>query len=203
MLGSRRTCRLGPDLNGSVVPVEAPYDDRVLHQRVVGGDESALGEIYDRLSSLIFGLSLRVTRDRVIAEDITQEVFLVFWERPLAYDPERGSLRAWLATIAHRRAVDHVRAEERRRVSALGPRLFEREPARPEDTVLAADEAERVRQAVTSLPGSLREALELAYFGGRTYRQVGEELGMPEGTAKSRIRLALRRLADALAEEEV
>ncbi|TDD16249.1 sigma-70 family RNA polymerase sigma factor [Nonomuraea diastatica] len=203
MLGSRRTCRLDPDVNGSVVPVEAPCDDRVLHQRVVGGDESALGEIYDRLSSLIFGLSLRVTRDRVIAEDITQEVFLVFWERPLAYDPERGSLRAWLATIAHRRAVDHVRAEERRRVSALGPRLFERDPARPEDTVLAADEAERVRQAVTSLPGSLREALELAYFGGRTYRQVGEELGMPEGTAKSRIRLALRRLADALAEEEV
>ncbi|TDE53524.1 sigma-70 family RNA polymerase sigma factor [Nonomuraea mesophila] len=189
--------------NGSVVPVEAPYDDRVLHQRVVGGDESALGEIYDRLSSLIFGLSLRVTRDRVIAEDITQEVFLVLWERPLAYDPERGTLRAWLATIAHRRSVDHVRAEERRRVSALGPRLFEREPVRPEDTVLAADEAERVRQAVTSLPGSLREALELAYFGGRTYRQVGEELGMPEGTAKSRIRLALRRLADALAEEEV
>ncbi|WP_033407912.1 sigma-70 family RNA polymerase sigma factor [Nonomuraea coxensis] len=186
-----------------MVPVEAPYDDRLLHQRVVGGDESALGEVYDRLSPLIFGLSLRVTRDRVIAEDITQEVFLVFWERPLAYDPGRGTLRAWLATIAHRRAVDHVRAEERRRVSALGPRLFEREPARPEDGVLAADEAERVRQAVTRLPDGLRQAVELAYFGGRTYRQVGEELGVPEGTAKSRIRLALRRLADALAEEEV
>ena len=183
--------------------MEAPYDDRLLHQRVVGGDEVALGEIYDRLSSLIFGLSLRVTRDRVIAEDITQEVFLIFWERPLAYDPERGSLRAWLATIAHRRAVDHVRAEERRRVSVLGPRLFERAPERLEDTVLDADEAERVRQAVTALPDSLREVVELAYFGGRTYRQVGEELGVPEGTAKSRIRLALRRLADALAEEEV
>ncbi|NUR88739.1 MAG: sigma-70 family RNA polymerase sigma factor [Nonomuraea sp.] len=202
MLGSRRTRRLGPD-HGSVVPVEAPYDDRLLHQRVVGGDESALGEVYDRLSSLIFGLALRVTRDRVIAEDITQEVFLVFWERPLAFDPERGSLRAWLATIAHRRAVDHVRAEERRRVSALGPRLFEPEPARLEDNVLAADEAKRVRQAVTELPDSLRQAVELAYFGGRTYRQVGEELGVPEGTAKSRIRLALRRLADALSEEEV
>lgn len=183
--------------------MEAPYDDRLLHQRVVGGDEAALGEIYDRLSSLIFGLSLRVTRDRVIAEDITQEVFLIFWERPLAYDPERGSLRAWLATIAHRRAVDHVRAEERRRVSVLGPRLFERAPERLEDTVLDADEAERLRQAVTALPDSLREVVELAYFGGRTYRQVGEELGVPEGTAKSRIRLALRRLADALAEEEV
>ncbi len=183
--------------------MEAPYDDRLLHQRVVGGDEAALGEIYDRLSSLIFGLSLRVTRDRVIAEDITQEVFLVFWERPLAYDPERGTLRAWLATIAHRRAVDHVRAEERRRVSVLGPRLFEREPDRLEDKVLAADEAQRVRQAVTELPDSLRQVVELAYFGGRTYRQVGEELGVPEGTAKSRIRLALRRLADALAQEEV
>ncbi|WP_205315070.1 sigma-70 family RNA polymerase sigma factor [Nonomuraea lactucae] len=186
-----------------MVPVEAPYDDRLLHQRVIGGDEAALGEVYDRLSSLIFGLSLRVTRDRVIAEDITQEVFLVFWERPLAYDPDRGTLRAWLATIAHRRAVDHVRAEERRRVSTLGPRLFEPPPARLEDALLAAEETERVRQAVTALPDGLREAVELAYYGGRTYRQVAEELGVPEGTAKSRIRLALRRLADALAEEEV
>ncbi|MFG1942907.1 sigma-70 family RNA polymerase sigma factor [Nonomuraea sp. NPDC048826] len=185
------------------MPVEAPYDDRLLHQRVVGGDEAALGEIYDRLASLIFGLSLRVTRDRVIAEDITQEVFLIFWERPLAYDPERGTLRAWLATIAHRRAVDHVRAEERRRVSVIGPRLFEREPEKLEDSVIAGDEADRVRQAVTALPDALREAVELAYFGGRTYRQVGEELGVPEGTAKSRIRLALKRLAEALAEEEV
>lgn len=183
--------------------MEAPYDDRLLHQRVVGGDEAALGEIYDRLASLIFGLSLRVTRDRVIAEDITQEVFLIFWERPLAYDSERGTLRAWLATIAHRRAVDHVRTEERRRVSVLGPRLFERDPDRLEEAMLAADEARRVRQAVEALPGGLREVVELAYFGGRTYRQVGEELGVPEGTAKSRIRLALRRLADALAQEEV
>ena len=139
----------------------------------------------------------------MIAEDITQEVFLVFWERPLAYDPGRGTLRAWLATIAHRRAVDHVRAEERRRVSVLGPRLFEREPDRLEDNVLAADEAHRVRAGGEALPGGLREVVELAYFGGRTYRQVGEELGVPEGTAKSRIRLALRRLADALAQEEV
>lgn len=181
--------------------MEAPYDDRLLHRRLVGGDEAALGEIYDRLAPLIFGLSLRVARDRAVAEDITQEVFLALWERPLAYDPGRGTLRAWLATIAHRRAVDHVRAQERRRVSVLGPRLFEPEPERVEDGVLAADEAERVRRAVTALPAGLREAVELAYFQGRTYRQVGEELGMPEGTAKSRIRRALRRLAEALTPE--
>jgi RNA polymerase sigma-70 factor (ECF subfamily) len=184
--------------------VEAPaVDDRLLHQRVVGGDEVALGEIYDRLASLVFGLAARVTRDRVVAEDITQEVFVTYWERPLAFDPDRGSLRSWLATIAHRRAVDHVRAEERRKVTALGPRLTDPAPAPLEDEVLAADEARRVRHAVTRLPGGLREAIELAYYGGRTYRQAADELGLPEGTVKSRIRLGLRRLAEALAEEEV
>ncbi|WP_344936325.1 sigma-70 family RNA polymerase sigma factor [Sphaerisporangium flaviroseum] len=185
--------------------MEAPgtTDDRLLHQRVVGGDESALGEVHNRLYSLVLGLALRVTRDRVVAEDIVQEVFVTFWERPLAFDPDRGSLRSWLSTIAHRRAVDHVRAEERHRVSALGPRLAEPEPSPLEDWVLAADEAARVRVAVSRLPGGLREAIELAYYRGRTYRQAAEELGLPEGTLKSRIRLGLRRLADELADKEV
>jgi RNA polymerase sigma-70 factor (ECF subfamily) len=178
-------------------------DDRSLHQRVVGGDESALGELHERLYPLVHGLALRVTRDRLVAEDIVQEVFVTFWERPLAFDPDRGSLRSWLATIAHRRAVDHVRTEERHRVSTLGPRLAEPEPSPLEDWILAADEAARVRVAVSRLPGGLREAIELAYYRGRTYRQTAEELGLPEGTVKSRIRLGLRKLADALADEEV
>ncbi|KAB2347018.1 RNA polymerase sigma factor [Actinomadura rudentiformis] len=178
-------------------------DDALLHQRVVSGDESALAELYDRFSPLVFGLCVRVTRDRTIAEDITQEVFLTFWERPLAFDPERGTLRAWLATIAHRRAVDHVRAEERKKPSHLGPRLFEREPAPMEDSVLDAEASARVRHAVQSLPAEQREALEMAYWGGRTYRQVAERLGLPEGTVKSRIRQALRQLAGMLAEEGV
>jgi RNA polymerase sigma-70 factor (ECF subfamily) len=187
---------------GAVETLEAT-DDRLLHQRIVGGDETALGEVYDRFSSLIFGLAVRVTRDRVVAEDITQEVLVTFWERPLAYDPGRGPLRAWLATIAHRRAVDHVRSEERRKVSVVGPRLVDPDPAGLEEEVLAADEVARVRLAVTRLPGGLREVIELAYYRGRTYRQVADELGLPEGTAKSRIRLGLRQLADALAEEGV
>ncbi|GAA5080154.1 sigma-70 family RNA polymerase sigma factor [Thermocatellispora tengchongensis] len=178
-------------------------DDRLLHQRVVGGDESVLGEIYDRLGALIFGLAVRVTRDRTVAEDITQEVFITFWERPLAFDPDRGSLRSWLATIAHRRAVDHVRAEERRKAGALGPKLVDPRPPVPEEQVLDADEAARVREAVRRLPEGLRQVIELAYYGGRTYRQVARELGLPEGTAKSRIRLGLRTLADSLADEEV
>ncbi|WP_061292019.1 sigma-70 family RNA polymerase sigma factor [Herbidospora cretacea] len=172
-------------------------DDHLFHRRVVSGDESALGELYDCFSALLHGLALRVTRDRVAAEDITQEVFATYWERPLGFDPGRGSLRTWLATIAHRRAVDHVRSEERRRVGALGPRLFER-PADLEEGVVAADEIVRVREAVRALPDGLRQVIELAYYGGRTYREVAVEIGVPEGTAKSRLRLALRRLADAL-----
>ncbi|PZG38758.1 RNA polymerase subunit sigma [Spongiactinospora gelatinilytica] len=186
--------------------VEAPdavVDDRRLHQRIVGGDETALGELYDRLGPLIVSVAVRVTRDRSVAEDIAQEVFITLWERPLAYDPARGSLRTWLATIAHRRSVDHVRAEERRKGTVIGPRLTEPRPPGLEDQILDADEAHRVRQAVQRLPAALREVIELAYFGGRTYRQVADELGLPEGTAKSRIRLGLRTLADALTEETV
>ncbi len=184
-------------------PVESldATDDRVLHQRVVGGDESALEEVYDRYSALLFGLAVRVTRDRAVAEDITQEVLVTFWERPLAYDPGRGTLRAWLATIAHRRSVDHVRSEERRKVSVVGPRLVGPEPAGVDEDVVAADEVARVRAAVARLPDGLRQVIELAYYGGRTYRQVADELELPEGTAKSRIRLGLRRLAEALAGE--
>ncbi|WP_214415459.1 sigma-70 family RNA polymerase sigma factor [Sphaerisporangium fuscum] len=179
-------------------------DDRALHQRVVGGDENALGELHERLYPLVLGLALRITRDRAVAEDIVQEVFVTFWERPLAFDPDKGTLRSWLATIAHRRAVDHVRTEERRRVSALAPRLAEPDDPSPlEEWVLAADEAARVRRAVSDLPGEIREAIELAYYRGRTYRQAAEELGLPEGTVKSRIRLGLRRLAGELAEEEL
>jgi RNA polymerase sigma factor (sigma-70 family) len=184
--------------------VEAPVaDDRLLHQRVVEGDETALEEIYDRFAPLVFGLATRVIRDRVVAEDIAQEVFLTYWERPLAFDPDRGSLRSWLATIAHRRAVDHVRAEERRKVTTIGPRLADPPPPPLEEGVLDADEADRLRQALARLPGDLRRAIELAYYGGRTYRQVAGDLGVPEGTVKSRIRLGLRKLGEALAEEGV
>ncbi|GII80574.1 DNA-directed RNA polymerase sigma-70 factor [Sphaerisporangium rufum] len=177
-------------------------DDRVLHQRVVGGDEAALGELHDRLYPLVLALALRVTRDRSVAEDIVQEVFVTFWQRPLSFDPDRGTLRSWLATIAHRRAVDHVRTEERHR-TARAPLLPEPAAGPPEEGVLAADEAARVRRAVSRLPGEVRQAIELAYYGGRTYRQAAEELGLPEGTVKSRIRLGLRKIADELSEEEV
>jgi RNA polymerase sigma factor (sigma-70 family) len=172
-----------------------------VRDRVVAGDDAALREVYDQYASFVYGLAARVIGDARAAEDVSQDVFVCFWERPAAFDPARGSLRTWLGTLTHRRAVDHVRREEARR------RRAEREAARAvaapdvEELATALLTAERVRAALEVLPEAQRRAVQLAYFGGKTYRQVAEVLGIPEGTAKSRLRLALRRIADALEAE--
>ena len=172
--------------------------ERAVRERLVAGDHAALGEVYDQYSSLVYGLALRVIGDPRAAEDVSQDVFVWIWERPDAFDPDRGSLRTWLGTVTHRRAVDHVRREEARR------RRNERDAslARPVPDVgeLAAAlvTAEQVRAALEVLPDEQRQAVDLAYFGGRTYREVAEVLGIPEGTAKSRLRLALRKIGSVL-----
>jgi RNA polymerase sigma factor (sigma-70 family) len=183
-------------------PVRAvPSDwEPEIRRRLVARDDTALGEVYDQYASFVFGLAMRVIGEQRGAEDVAQEVFVFVWERPEAFDPARGSLRTWLGTLAHRRAVDYVRREEARRRRAL------REASRRvtqvpdvEELATALVTAEQVRAALDLLPAEQREAIELAYYGGRTYRQVATELGIPEGTAKSRLRLGLRRVAAALA----
>lgn len=177
--------------------------ERTTRDRLIAGEEGALNEIYDQFSSFVYGLALRVIGDARAAEDVSQDVFVTVWERPAAFDPDRGSLRTWLGTLAHRRAVDHVRREEARRRRAI------KDAARPvstpdvEEMALALVTAERVRSALDTLPDDQRRAIQLAYFGGKTYRQVAEVLGIPEGTAKSRLRLGLRRIADVLETETV
>lgn len=177
--------------------------ERTTRDRLIAGEEGALNEIYDQFSSFVYGLALRVIGDARAAEDVSQDVFVSVWERPDAFDPHRGSLRTWLGTLAHRRAVDHVRREEARRRRAI------KDAARPvstpdvEEMALALVTAERVRSALDTLPDEQRRAIQLAYFGGKTYRQVAEVLGIPEGTAKSRLRLGLRRIADVLETETV
>lgn len=175
--------------------------ERDVRGRVMAGDDSGLREVYDQFASFVYGLALRVIGDARAAEDVSQDVFVCFWERPAAFDPERGSLRTWLGTLAHRRAVDYVRREEARR------RRAEREAARAislpdvDEMATALLAAERVRAAIDQLPFEQRRAVYLAYFDGKTYRRVAEVLGIPEGTAKSRLRLGLRRIADALQAE--
>jgi RNA polymerase sigma factor (sigma-70 family) len=172
--------------------------ERGLRDRLIAGDESAVADLYDQFASFVFGLARRVTGDRSAAEDVAQDVFVACWERPDAFDPDRGRLRTFLGTLAHRRAVDWVRREEaRRRRAARDAALVVRVPD-VEEMVSALATAERVRAEVERLPAEQAEAIRLAYFGGRTYRQVAIELGIPEGTAKSRLRLGLRRIAAAL-----
>ena len=169
-----------------------------VRDRLVARDPSALSDLYDQFGSYVFGLAARVIGDRHAAEDVTQEVFLSLWERPEAFEPARGRLRTFLGTLAHRRAVDLVRREEARRRRAAREAATATPIPDVGELAMAIVSAEQVRAEVNRLPSEQRAAIELAYFGGRTYRQVAEELGIPEGTAKSRMRLGLGRIAQAL-----
>lgn len=163
------------------------------------GDEAAFSEIYDALSGLVYGVVLKVLRDPSMSEEVTQEVFVELWRLAPRFDAERGSPRAWAATIAHRRAVDRVRSEDARR------RRDERELVvidEPTDVVVDAVTTEldrqRLRAALATLTETQREALTLAYYGGHTYRAVAVLLDVPEGTIKTRVRDGLIRLRDQL-----
>jgi RNA polymerase sigma-70 factor (ECF subfamily) len=180
---------------------DAAEDDAGLRDRLVFGDEAAFADLHERFSSLVHTIAVRVTRDGRAAEDVTQEVFLAVWQCPLAWEPAKGSLRGWLAMMAHRRAVDLVRREETHRRRTRDGRWYDGAVSRGDpvgDHVSDADAAERLGVAVRALPDDLRRAITLAYLEGRTYREVAVALGVPEGTAKSRLREGLRRLAVAL-----
>jgi RNA polymerase sigma factor (sigma-70 family) len=167
--------------------------------RIAAGDGSALRHLYADYGSLVYSIAARVTQDRCAAQDVAQQVFIRVWERPTVFDPDRGSLCTWLATLAHSRAVDHVRREEagRRREQQQLP------GASPdvEEAAMSSAVAERVRRIIDTLPDDQRTAILLAYYDARTYRQVAANLDIPEGTAKSRLRLGLRRIAKCLEQE--
>jgi RNA polymerase sigma-70 factor (ECF subfamily) len=175
-----------------------PSTDTELAARVAHRDRAALDEVFNSLGGAVRSVAARVLRDDALAEDVAQETFLRFWNEPEKYDPERGSLRTFLLTIAHRRAVDVVRSEVAR------SRREERPPD-PHHYDVAEEAWTRVlsgtvRQALDELPEGEREAITLAYLGGLTYVEVAEHLGQPEGTVKSRIRSGMRKLSVLLAE---
>jgi len=177
--------------------------EAVLVARVAAGDDSALASLYDRFASLVHGIAFRVTCERGLAEEVVQDVFTALWQRPGAFDPERGSVRTWLATLAHRRAVDRVRASERARRRDLASATTDVADVDVAAEGEAADVSARLWAAVDTLPDDQRDAVRLAYAEGRTYREVAGLLGIPEGTAKSRLRLGLRKLAGVLGEQEL
>ena len=175
-------------------------DDNELAKLIREQSSAALAEVYRRHSGPVYGLALRLIRDQTLAEDVTQEVFLRLWNRPHAYEPDRGSFRSFLLSHAHGRSIDLIRSEGARRTReeregryapTSGPTL--------EEEVMDLARAEKMREALQSLSQNERSAIELAYFGGYTYREVAEILGEPEGTVKSRIRMGLKRLHGRLA----
>jgi RNA polymerase sigma-70 factor, ECF subfamily len=190
-----------------IAPDDAQGDDVRLIARISAGDDLALSCAYDRYAGLVYGLARRVTGSAAMAEELTQEVFVFLWQHPGRFDASRGTLRAFLGAVTHRRAVDRVRSEARRTARedrvAADPAIGCARAGSDDVTgrVEATELARRVREAVAMLPPDQRIAIELAYFGGCTFRDVAVRLGIPEGTAKSRLRLALARLSSALGPE--
>jgi RNA polymerase sigma-70 factor (ECF subfamily) len=168
--------------------------------RVATGDRDAFEDLYDETSPLVHGTALRVLRDPDLAAELTQDVMVEVWRTAPRFDADRGSVVAWIATMAHRRAVDRVRSvqAQRDRDGLVGVRDY----SRPFDDVAETAEHNEERDQVTDCLGSLtdlqREAVMSAYYGGLTYREVAQDAGVALPTVKSRIRDGLNRLRDCL-----
>jgi len=165
--------------------------------------EDAMAEAYRRHGGAVYGLARRVVRDEGMAEEVVQEVFVRLWSSPDRFDPERGSLRSWLLAQAHGRSIDRLRSDGARRQRE--ERDAQRTAAAGYDLEREAMDlavADRVKEAMGTLPAAERQALELAYFDGYTYREVAKILDTPEGTIKSRIRAGLKRLHTDLIDSE-
>jgi len=187
-------------------PVDADVDpsDLIgdLLRRAGRGDQTAFAELYDALSPLVYGVVLKVVRDPSHAEEVAQEVFVELWRLAARFDGTKGSVRTWAATLAHRRAIDRVRSEQAtRNRQDRDANQAVREHDTVADEVEASMDQVRVRRAMSRLSDIQREAVELAYFGGHTYREVAVLLDVAEGTVKSRIRDGMIRLRDELGGE--
>lgn len=168
--------------------------------RVARGDETAFSELYDRVSGQVYGVIRRVLRDPARSEEVAQEVLVEVWRTATRFDPDKGSASTWILTMAHRRAIDRVRSVQASRDRE--ERIARRDRDRPFDAVSeeveTREEHAEVRQALEQLTELQRETVELAYYGGYTYREVSELLDAPLGTIKTRMRDGLIRLRDAL-----
>jgi len=178
----------------------AHLSDEAVVALVARSDQTALAELYDRFGRVAYGVALRVLRDEKLAEDAVQEGFLAAWRNADRFMPERAKASTWLLTFVHRRAVDLVRREDRRRADALTEDVEQASSGSAEEDAWLRFERERVQAALKQLPDQQREALELAYYGGFSQSELAERLGQPIGTIKSRMFTGLARLRELLAD---
>jgi RNA polymerase sigma-70 factor (ECF subfamily) len=179
----------------------AHLSDEALLALVARSDETALAELYDRFGRPAYGLALRILRDAALAQDAVQEAFLAAWRTAPSYDPRRAKASTWILTIAHRRAVDLVRREERRRGVPLEDAPIASGGSTDEEAWVR-DRRRAVQAALAKLPPDQREAIELAYYGGLTQSELAERLGVPLGTIKSRMFAGLAKLRELLPDDE-
>ena len=167
---------------------------------VARGDQAAFAALYDSVGPLVHGVVRRVVRDPAQSEEVTQEVMVEVWRTAVRFDPDRGSARTWILTMAHRRAIDRVRSEQasRNRTERVAHQQHARSFDEVSERVELDIEHEQVRTALSTLTELQRQAVELAYYQGFTYREVADLLGTPLGTIKTRMRDGLIRLRDAL-----
>jgi RNA polymerase sigma-70 factor, ECF subfamily len=175
----------------------AHLSDEALVLLAARSEQSALAELYDRYGRTAFGLALRVLRDEKLAEDAVQEAFISVWRTAARFVPERGKASTWILTLVHRRAVDAVRREQRRRADSLD-RASEPVGSGADEDAWLRLQRERVQEALRQLPDVQREALELAYYGGFSQSELAERLGQPLGTIKSRMFAGLARMRELL-----
>jgi len=205
VLALRSADKLGAGRLGTMRNQHAHLSEEALVALVARGDEAALAELYDRVGRIAFGLAFRVLRDDRLAEDAVQEAFMAVWRTAAAFSADRAKATTWILTLVHRRAVDLVRREERRRAEPLedGERADAVTSPSAEDAAWLHFERERVQAALGQLPDTQREAIELAYYGGYTQSELAERLGQPIGTIKSRMFAGLARLRELLDDNAV
>ncbi|WIE75345.1 ECF RNA polymerase sigma factor SigK [Curtobacterium sp. MCSS17_007] len=179
-------------------PVPVSPDD--LLARVATGDQSAFSDLYDALSGRVLGLVTRLLKDRAQSEEVTQEVFLEVWQQATRFDRARGTAASWVLTMAHRRAVDRVRASQAShdRDTRIGIRDLEAGFDQVSESVEIRIEHERVSRALGKLTEFQRQAVQLAYYGGYSHSEMAERLGVPIGTVKTRLRDGMIRLRDEM-----
>ena len=189
---------MDPDVGDALSGMRDTPEQRLA--RVATGDKQAFAELYDSTSARVYGLVKRLLVDPAQAEEVTQEIYLEIWQTATRYQQERGSAMSWMLTMAHRRAVDRVRASQasRDRDTRIGIRDYDREYDQVAEHVEVTMEGARVKRALQGLTELQRQAVQLAYYGGLSHSEIAAELHVPVGTVKTRIRDGRIRLRDAM-----